>query len=188
MPLKEIKNNIKILLHACCAICSGYPIKFLRGLGYEPVVYFFNPNIYPPEEYFKRLDAQKKLCAYFNCELIEENYQPETYNEFMKGFENYTEGSERCNRCIEFRLSKTAQKAKEMGLDFYTTTLSVSPHKNFKAIKSIGNFFSDKFGVNFLDFDFKKQNGFLESNKIAQELGLYRQNYCGCNVSAMIKS
>ncbi|MDD3437190.1 MAG: epoxyqueuosine reductase QueH [Candidatus Gastranaerophilales bacterium] len=182
------ESNKKILLHTCCAICSGHPIKFLRGLGYEPVAYFFNPNIYPESEYLKRVEAQKKLCETLNCELIIEDYQPELYRGIMKGFENHPEGSERCNRCFELRLLRTAQKAKELEIEAYTTSLSSSPHKNFKAIRAIGNFFSDYFKINFMDFDFKKQNGFLHTIKLADELKLYRQNYCGCENSMRVKS
>lgn len=181
--MKENKTNKKILLHACCAICSGYPIKFLRSQGFEPIVYFFNPNIYPAEEYCRRLNAQKKLCKALNCELIVENYEQDLYDEVMDGFENYEEGSERCKRCFELRLLKTIQKAKELGIENYTTSISISPHKKFNVIKQVGQFFSEYFKIKFCDYDFKKQNGFLLTNKIAHELDLYRQNYCGCNMS-----
>lgn len=178
------KNNKKtVLLHSCCAVCSGHSIQHLRELGYEPISYFFNPNIYPTEEYFKRLDSQKKLCEALSCELIIEDYAPEVYNEAMEGFENYTEGSERCNRCFELRLLKTVQKARELGIVKYTTTIPISPHKNFNTIKTIGEFFSGYFNIDFLAIDFKKQDGFLKSNLITKSLNLYRQNYCGCEVS-----
>lgn len=177
------EKNKKILLHACCAICSGHPIKQLRDLGYEPVSYFFNPNIYPDTEFQKRLEAHKKLCEELNCELIVENYNPAIYYEVMEGFENYGEGSIRCKRCFELRLLKTVQKAKELGIDNFTTTLPISPHKNFKLISEIGKFFEGYFKINFLAVNFKKQDGFLKSNKLAKELNLYRQNYCGCKNS-----
>lgn len=176
------KNN-KILVHTCCAICSGYPLTYLRELGYEPIAYFFNPNIYPEREYQIRLESQKKLCKSLNCELIVEDYTPDFYNEIMEGFENYSEGSERCKRCFELRLLKTIQKAKELGVENYTTSISISPHKNFNLIKEVGKFFSEYFDITFMDIDFKKQDGFLKSNKMAKELELYRQNYCGCEVS-----
>lgn len=177
------ENNNKVLLHTCCAICSGHPIKHLRGLGYEPVAYFFNPNVYPQVEYQKRLLAQQKLCESLNCELIVENYEPDFYNEIMQGYENHQEGSERCRRCFELRLLKTVQKAKELGIRHYTTSISISPHKDFNVIQGIGKFFSEYFDTNFMDLDFKKQEGFLKTNQISKELGLYRQNYCGCEVS-----
>ena len=183
MQLKEHKNNKKILVHACCAICSGQPIKYLRELGYEPIVYFFNPNIYPELEYLKRLDAQKKLCKDLGCELIIETYATELYKEVMTGYENHSEGSERCKRCFELRLLKTVQKAKELKIDYYTTSISISPHKNFSVIKEIGKFFSDYYNIQFLDVDFRKKDGVLKTNKIADSLKLYRQGYCGCQAS-----
>ena len=177
------EKNKKVLIHTCCSICSGYPIKHLRTLGYEPIAYFFNPNIYPSNEYEKRLESQKKLCKVLNCELIVEDYDPDFYNEIMEGFENYPEGSERCKRCFELRLLKTIQKAKELGIEQYTTSISISPHKNFNLIKDVGKLFSEYFSVNFMELDFKKQDGFLKTNMISEELKLYRQNYCGCEAS-----
>lgn len=176
-------NNNKVLLHTCCAICSGYPIEYLKAMGFEPIAYFFNPNIYPDIEYYKRLEAQQKLCKALRCELIIENYEPELYQEVMTGFENYSEGSERCKRCFELRLLKTVQKAKRLEIKNFTTSISISPHKNFNVIKEVGGFFSGYFDIKFMDIDFKKQDGFLKSNLISKSLGLYRQNYCGCEVS-----
>lgn len=178
----HLKEN-KILIHACCAICSGHPLDVLRELGFEPVVYFFNPNIHPAAEYEKRLEAQKTLCSNLNCELIIENYAPQVYFEAVKGFENCPEGAERCSKCFELRLGKTAQKAKELGFENFTTTISISPHKNFETIKKIGQNLSERYEINFIDINFKKQDGFLKTNKIARDLNLYRQNYCGCKFS-----
>lgn len=178
-----MKFKEKILLHSCCSICSGHPIQYLRKLGYEPISYFFNPNIYPVAEYQKRLDSQRKLCKTLNCELIVDNYDPELYNEIMKEFKDYPEGSQRCKRCFELRLLRTAQKTKELGIKHYTTSISISPHKNFNVIKEVGKSFEDYFNINFIDIDFKKQDGFMKTNLIAKSLDLYRQNYCGCNIS-----
>lgn len=177
------KNNNKVLLHSCCAICSGYAIKHMRDLGYEPISYFFNPNIYPSAEHDKRLEAHKRLCDALSCELIIEDYAPDLYNEAVVGYENHLEGSERCTRCFELRLLKTVQKAKELEINKYTTTISISPHKNFTVLKKVGESFSKYYDVEFLAIDFKKQDGFLQSNMIAKSLDLYRQNYCGCEMS-----
>lgn len=177
------KNNKKVLLHSCCAICSGYAIKHMRELGYEPISYFFNPNIYPSAEYDKRLEAHKRLCAALDCELVVEDYAPDLYNEAMVGYENHCEGSERCTRCFELRLLKTVQKANELKINKYTTTISISPHKNFTVLKKVGESFSKYYDIEFLAVDFKKQDGFLQSNMIAKSLDLYRQNYCGCENS-----
>ena len=166
----------KILLHACCAICSGYPIQLLREMGYEPIVYFCNPNIDSKEEFERRLEAQKKLCKYFNVELIVEDYNPDLYLEYVLGLENEPERGLRCEKCIELRFIETVKKADELGINKFTSSLPISPHKNFKKISELGLNISEKF----LPIDFKKKDGFLKTNKISKELNLYRQNYCGC--------
>ena len=183
MQLNENKPKNKVLLHSCCGICSAHPIKLLKELGYDPIAYFFNPNIYPATEHQKRLESQKKVCAEMDCELIVETYDHELYCEVVSGYEHEPERGKRCKRCFELRLLKTAQKARELDIKNFTTSITTSPHKDFKVISQIGKHFSGYFKINFLDIDFKKQDGFLKSNKIAKELGLYRQDYCGCNLS-----
>ncbi len=179
-----MKENIKkILLHACCGICSGHPIQALRDFGYEPIVYFFNPNIYPEDEYLKRLAAQKKICEELNCEIIIEDYEPKIFDEAVTGFEKEPERGLRCTKCFELRLLYAAKKAKDFGIESFTTSIVISPHKNYKLISEIGKTISSKYDINYLDLDFKKRDGFLKSNKIAKELNLYRQNYCGCKYS-----
>ena len=166
----------KILLHACCAICSAYPIGLLKELDFEPVVYFCNPNLDTKEEFDRRLEAQKIVCNYYGVELIVEDYEPDTYLNYIKGLENEPEKGSRCDKCIEVRLIKTFEKAKELGISKFTTSLPISPHKNFKKISEIGL----KISENFLPMDFKKKDGFLKTNILSKKLNLYRQNYCGC--------
>lgn len=175
-----MKKNNKILLHACCAICSAYPITKLRELGYEPVVFFYNPNIQPDEEYFNRLEAQRMLCQKFECELIEGTYDSKMFGIISFGLDEEPEGGIRCNKCFELRLVETAKKAKEIDINIITTSIVISPYKQFDVITQIGQEISHQFGVDYLDINFKKQDGFLKSNKIAKDLNLYRQNYCGC--------
>lgn len=170
------KNDNRILLHACCGICSGYPISLLKDLGYNPIVYFCNPNLDTEDEFLRRLEAQKKVCEYFNVELIVENYSPNEYISYVVGLENEPERGSRCLKCIELRLKKTAQKSKELGIDKFTTSLAISPHKNFLKICEIGQSIS----LNFVPYDFKKKDGFLKTNNLSKELNLYRQTYCGC--------
>lgn len=175
------QNANKILLHACCAICSGYPISLLKEMGYSPIVYFCNPNLDTQEEFDRRLEAQKTVCEYFKTELIVEKYQPQEYLDFIKGLENEPERGLRCDKCIELRLRKTADKAKELGINFFTTSLVISPHKNFKKISELGISISQNHSpLEYLPLDFKKKDGFLKTNTISKELNLYRQNYCGC--------
>lgn len=173
-------SNKKILLHACCGICSGYPVSFLQDTGYSVVVYFYNPNIYPEEEYQKRLEAEKKLCAYFNCKLIEGEYEPEVYYNYVKGLENEPEKGTRCDKCFELRLSKTALMAKSLGVNEFTTSMVISPHKNYEKLTAIGEKIAQKEGLIYVSTNFRKHDGFLKTNQISKSLNLYRQNYCGC--------
>ncbi len=175
--------NKKILLHACCAICSAHPIEMLKNSGYELIVYFYNPNIFPIEEYERRLEAQKILCAHEGVELIVGEYEPEVYFEHVRGFEDCPEKGARCELCFKLRLENTARKARALGIDTFTTSIVISPHKNYATLTKIGEEIAEARGLNYLAVDFKKKDGFLKTNKISRELGLYRQNYCGCKFS-----
>lgn len=170
------QNENKVLLHACCGICSGYPISLLKEMGYSPIVYFCNPNLDTEEEFNRRLEAQRKVCEYFGVELIVEKYNSQEYLEYVLGLESEPERGSRCDKCIELRLKKTAEKAKELGLNKFTTSLVISPHKNFEKISALGKSLSE----DYLAIPFRKNDGFLKTNNISKELGLYRQNYCGC--------
>lgn len=174
--VQKLEN--KILIHACCGICSAYPISRLKEMGFLPVVYFTNSNIDTLEEFERRLEAQKIVCNYHNVELIVEKYNHEEYLQVIKGLEEQPEKGLRCNKCIEFRIVQTVQKAKKLGIKKITTSLPISPHKNFNKIKEIGEQLSSE--IEFLAIDFKKKDGFLKTNQLAKELGIYRQNYCGC--------
>lgn len=173
----------KIVLHACCGICSGYPVSFLKDAGYQVIVYFYNPNIYPAEEYKKRLEAEKTLCEHFDCELVVAKYEPEEFYDVALGLEQEPEKGKRCDKCFELRLENTAEFAKSRGIENFTTSIVISPHKNFQKLSEIGQKIAQEKDLNFLAVDFKKKDGFLKTNKISRELGLYRQNYCGCKFS-----
>lgn len=174
----EQKKDNKILIHACCGICSGYPISMLKEMGYEPVVYFCNPNLDTKEEFDKRLEAQKIVCMYHWVDLVVEEYKHQDFLLAAKGLENEPERGLRCDKCIELRLKKTAQKAKELGISKFTTSLVISPHKNFEKITKIAKTVAQD--LEYIAIDFKKKDGFLKTNKLSKELGIYRQNYCGC--------
>ena len=171
-----VQNKNKILLHACCGICSGYPISLLKEMGYEPVVYFCNPNLDSKEEFDKRLDAQKLVCNYHQVELIIEDYNHEEYLNYVKGFEHEPERGKRCNKCIELRLQKTYEKTLELGIKNFTTSLVISPYKDFEKISKLGKELSE----GYIAIPFRKKDGFLKTNSLSKELGIYRQNYCGC--------
>lgn len=173
----------KILLHACCAICSGYPITFLKDMGYSVIVYFYNPNIHPQEEYNRRLEAQRTLCRALDCELIDDEYLPEEFYFAAKGLEKEPEKGKRCDKCFELRLRKTAELAKKSGINKFTTSIVISPHKNFAKLTEIGEKIAQEYGLEYKAIDFKKKDGFLKTNKIAKDLELYRQKYCGCEFS-----
>ena len=198
----EQKEDNRILIHACCGICSGYPIGLLKEMGYEPVVYFCNPNLDTKEEYNRRLEDQKIVCMYHWVELIAEEYRHEDFLTAAKGLENEPERGKRCDKCIELRLKQAYLKAKELGIKKFTTSLVISPHKNFEKISEIGksvtkddlppenlppeNLPPDDLSPQYLPLDFKKKDGFLKTNNLSKELGLYRQNYCGCEFAKRI--
>ena len=115
--------------------------------------------------------------------MIVEDYETKYFDIISFGLEDEPEGGERCNKCFELRLLKTFEKASELQIKNVTTSIVISPHKNFKRISDIGKNISQKYGINYLDIDFKKKDGFLKSNNIAKKLNLYRQNYCGCKYS-----
>ena len=170
----------KILLHACCGICSGYPISMLKENNFDISVYFYNPNLDTEEEFNKRLNAQKKVCEFFDTELISEPYNHLEYLNYIQGLESEPEKGKRCIKCIELRLDKTAKKAQELGIEHFATSLVISPHKNFEIIKEIADKCAEKYDIKYFDYNFRKKDGFLKTNKIAGNLNLYRQNYCGC--------
>ena len=169
----------KILLHACCAICAGYSIQKLLEEGYEPIVFFSNDNIDTREEFEKRRDALIQLCNHYSIDFIIDDYNPDLFLRTTKGFEKEPERGKRCDKCITLRLEKSANKAITLGINLFTTTLVISPHKDYDKITTIGKSFEGK-ALRYLGINFKKQDGFLKTNKISKELNLYRQNYCGC--------
>lgn len=172
----------KILLHACCAVCMAHPIELLKE-NYNPIVFFYNPNIYPELEYLKRRDELIKYCEKENYEYLIGEYDPEKWYTYIAGLEKELEKGIRCDKCFHFRLEKTAQKAIELGIKNFTTTLSVSPHKVSKNIFKQGNEIAQKYNLEFLEFDFKKNNGFLKTMELAKKNDFYRQQYCGCEYS-----
>ena len=183
---QNINYSNKILLHACCGICSAYPISLLKDMGYSVVVYFYNPNIFPEEEYNIRLEAEKILCSHYGVELLIGNYEPEIYYNYVKGLENEPEKGVRCDRCFELRLKSTAKKAKELGIQNFTTSMVISPHKNYQKLTSIGESIAEEFGLIYISENFRKKDGFLKTNQISKSLNLYRQNYCGCKFAKKI--
>ncbi|MDR1136113.1 MAG: epoxyqueuosine reductase QueH [Clostridiales Family XIII bacterium] len=180
-----------LLLHSCCGPCSTAVVERLTK-QYRITIFFYNPNIYDGDEYERRRDAQIKFIDQFNrsagaeeqIALIEGIYEPEVFEQSAAGLEHEPEGGARCTECFRLRLEKTAETAVMTGCDFFTTSLSVSPHKNHGLIAKLGNAISVRYGICFISDDFKKKDGYRRSVELAAKYGLYRQNYCGCRFAA----
>ena len=182
MPKIELRKP-SLLLHICCIGCGVAISKSLQD-EFSVTLYFYNPNIYPAQEYAKRLEETKKVAQRFKIPLIKADYDHSAWLRLVKGLENEKERGRRCLVCYLDRLERTAKQAKEeMGFEYFSTTLTVSPHKDAVVILDQGNNLAKKYGLKFLSRDFKKNNGFKEATSISKELKLYRQNYCGCEFS-----
>jgi len=177
---EEVKH---LLLHSCCAPCSSYVLEYLSRY-LEITVLYYNPNIYPPKEYDFRKEEQKRFIEELPTEhpvhFLDCAYDSETYYEAVRGMEMEPEGGKRCEVCFRLRLEEAAKAAKNLGMDYFTTTLSISPMKNAALLNDIGGQLSLEYGVKYLYSDFKKKNGFLRSTELSKEYGIYRQDYCGC--------
>ena len=173
----------RLLLHSCCAPCSSYVLEYLSRY-FEITVFYYNPNIYPPEEFGKRVEEQKRLIAQLPAEhpisFLDGPYEPERFYEMAKGLEQVPEGGARCFKCYRLRLTETAEMARAGKYDYFTTTLSISPLKNAEKLNEIGGQLAKDYGVDYLYSDFKKRNGYKRSTELSREYGLYRQDYCGC--------
>ena len=204
---KQANPNVQkptLLLHACCGPCSSYVIEYLAQI-FDITIYYYNPNIHPKEEYFRRLEELKKFLTRFpnavqnSVKLVVDEYNPEDYFEATNvraevELQKESEKGERCRRCYKFRMKRAFEWACKNNFDWFTTTLSISPHKDSEKINTIGreleesekkcaeneenSFTSPR--TKFLPSDFKKKGGFLRSTQLSEEYGLWRQDYCGC--------
>ncbi len=180
--ISGLKNKPKILLHSCCGPCSSTCIERLKPY-FDVTVFYYNPNIYPKEEFIRRLETQNKVLSYFNVNLKYLEYNEEEYLSKVQGLELEKEGGKRCEKCFYLRLKKTAEFAKQNGYDYFGTTLTVSSHKDEQLINKIGEEISKQLNIPFLYSDFKKHDGYKRSIELSKQLDLYRQNYCGCKFS-----
>ena len=184
--VKSLDGTPTVLLHSCCAPCSSYVLSVLAE-NFKVTVLYYNPNIEPKEEYEKRKKEQKKFISQFKgkneIKFLDCDYENESFKEIAKGYENAPEGGERCRRCYNLRMEKTCILAKQMGFDYFCTTLSVSPYKNSQVLNQIGHDLEKKHDVKYLYSDFKKNDGYKKSIEYSKKYNLYRQNYCGCNYS-----
>ena len=172
-----------LFLHSCCAPCSSYVLEYLSEY-FKITVFYYNPNIYPQEEYLKRVAEQKRLISQLPVKnevtFLEEGYDSGEFFKAVKGLEKIREGGERCFACYRLRLEETARLASEKGYDYFATTLSISPYKNAQKLNEISEQLSEIYNVKALPADFKKRNGYKRSIQLSAEYNLYRQNYCGC--------
>ena len=172
-----------ILLHCCCAVCASSCVERLLGEGRRVTLFFSNANIAPPAEFERRLEAMRKLAAIHDLPLYVDPPDHAAWLAHIAGYENEPERGARCPRCFGFSLARAAAKAAELGIGAFTTSLTVSPHKDSRTIFACGAAFPG-----FEAHDFKKKDGFLRSNQLARQYGLYRQCYCGCEFSAAASS
>lgn len=190
---KELENIIAehqskgerptLFLHSCCAPCSSYVLEYLSQY-FKITVFYYNPNIYPDDEYYKRVEEQKKFIERFpaknKIDFVEGNFDKDRFYAMAKGLENAPEGGERCFLCYELRLREAAEYAKARNMDYFTTTLSISPLKNAEKLNEIGLNLANEYGIKYLVSDFKKKNGYKRSTELSKQYGIYRQDYCGC--------
>lgn len=188
--IKTLDYTPKVLLHSCCAPCSSAVISYLTKY-FDLTIYYYNPNIEPYEEYLKRKEEEIRFIKEFpninKLDIIDCDYDNALFKDMTKGLEDTPEGGVRCHKCYYMRLLKTANKAKDLGYDYFATTLTVSPYKNSQVLNKIGKVIEDQVGIKYLYSDFKKNNGYKKSIELSKEYDLYRQNYCGCIFSKQEK-
>ena len=179
----------RLLLHVCCAPCSSYCLEYLSEY-FDITVYYYNPNISKKEEYLKRLAEEERYISVKEfkrpVKLTESTYDPQEFFDAVRGLEKEPEGGLRCRECFKLRLEASAKKAKELGFEWFTTTLTISPLKNAALLNEIGAEMGEKYGVKWLPSDFKKKEGYKRSIELSREYGLYRQDYCGCVFSRVV--
>lgn len=172
-----------LLLHSCCAPCSSYVLEYLSRY-FCITVFYYNPNIYPEEEYRMRVREQQEFIRRFPAKhpisFVEGAYDTGRFYAFAKEMKELPEGGERCFACYELRLLEAGRLAQGQGFDYFTTTLSISPLKNAEKLNEIGERIGEELGVRYLTSDFKKKNGYKRSTELSKEYGMYRQDYCGC--------
>lgn len=180
--IESLNFRPKLLLHSCCGPCSTTVLTLLVS-HFDITVLYYNPNIEPKEEYYKRKEEQIRFIKEFNNEHIKFmdcDYNNQDFRSRVVGLEQEREGGARCAVCFKLRLEKTAEIAKALDFDYFGTTLTVSPHKNSEVINKIGALLETEYGVKYLYSDFKKKDGYKRSIELSKKYNLYRQDYCGC--------
>ena len=181
--IKDLPKGTPLLLHSCCAPCSSACLQRLQETFAVSVLYY-NPNIDQRAEYEKRKAEQIRFLQETGWgSIVDCDHDSEAFAAMAQGYEAEPERGARCYRCYRLRLEKTAQVAKELGFEYFATTLTLSPLKNADWLNEIGKEVGDRYGVKYLFSDFKKQGGYLRSIELSTQYGLYRQDFCGCKYS-----
>ena len=177
-----------LLLHACCAPCSSYVLEYLSRY-FQITLFYYNPNIAPESEYQYRVSELRRLVTEMlpdaGITVLEGPYDPERFARAVRGLEGAPEGGTRCRVCFRLRLEEAAKMARELGCDYFTTTLSISPMKDAAALNGIGEELAPIYQTPWLPSDFKKREGYKRSIQLSAEYQLYRQDYCGCIYSKL---
>jgi predicted adenine nucleotide alpha hydrolase (AANH) superfamily ATPase len=169
----------RLLAHICCAPDAAYVIRLLAE-SFDVSGFFYNPNIHPPEEYALRLEEARRVAAALKIVLIEEEFDESRWLRLTEKHKDEPEKGRRCDICYAMRLERTARAASAGGFDYFTTVMSLSPWKKADVLNRIGRMFGRRFRVRFFEADFKEKDGFRKSVELSKDLGLYRQDYCGC--------
>ncbi|MFA5235302.1 MAG: epoxyqueuosine reductase QueH [Bacilli bacterium] len=179
----------RLLAHVCCGPCGTYPLKWLHQY-FDLTVIYHNSNIYPQSEYERRYRVLLEFITRFNAdcgarvEVVKTPYEPEQFNQHLEPYKNEPEGGARCRICYRIRMEESMAYAARHGYEFFTTVMTISPHKDSQIINSIGREIQARYpSVSYFHSDFKKEDGFLEAGKMCLKYCLYRQAYCGCRYS-----
>ncbi|OIO18291.1 MAG: recombinase [Candidatus Magasanikbacteria bacterium CG_4_10_14_0_8_um_filter_32_14] len=172
----------KFLLHTCCAPCSIAVIEELKD-KFDLTVFFYNPNIHPQDEYLKRKEQVIKVCKSWNIKMVNADYDPENWYEKVRGLEQEPEGGSRCSICFEMRMTVVAQYTKKNNFDIWSSSLTFGRNKKSDVISPIGLKLEKIYGVKYYAEDWKKKGRQERGNKLANDLNIYRQDYCGCAYS-----
>ncbi len=176
---EKLNKKPEMLLHVCCANCALYPVDILKD-RFKITLYFYNPNIHPEEEYKKRLKDVKRISEIYGLPLLIDKYGTGYWYELTDAYRDEPEGAKRCEICFSMRLEKTASAASAHSFDIFTTTLSISPHKNSETINKAGKKAAEKQNIPFYIANFKKKDGFKKTTELGRKYSTYRQDYCGC--------
>ena len=176
----------RVLLHSCCGPCSSSVLEYLTQY-FDVALLWYNPNLYPQAEFDRRFRALveivEKMGLADKVSILAEPWKHEDYDRRIQGLENEPEGGARCTECFRLRLLETARLAKHYGYEYFCTTLTLSRHKDERRINALGEELGRAFGVAWLPSDFKKQGREMRSTELAEQYGIYRQLYCGCEFS-----